>query len=51
MHFNAEGMKMHQQDPFVGSTGRLICLNLIVHLRRGGRREQFWSDAVAQAWS
>ena len=41
----------HQQDSFVGSTERLICLNLIVHPRRGGRRAQLSSDAVAQAWS
>jgi len=51
MHFTAEGMQMHQQDSFVRSTGRLVCVNLIVHLMRGVRRQQFWSVAVAQAWS
>ena|GEM_PF-5620744 len=41
MHFTAEGMQMHQQDSFVRSTGRLVCVNLIVHLMRGGRGQQF----------
>ena len=41
MHFTAEGMQMHQQDSMERSTGRLVCVNLIVHLMRGGRRQQF----------
>ena len=48
IHFTAKGNERHQQGSFVGSTVRLICLDLIVHLRRGGRRAQCSSDAVTR---